>query len=66
MKVGEYGFRMDDEYVSILDGMYEALVWDGCGELLVEKVEWKRKGDEDGGRGGFRGRINADYVCDWR
>ena len=36
------------------------------GRLLVEKVEWKRKGDEDGGRGGFRGRIDADYVCNWR
>lgn len=35
MKVGEYGFRMDDEYVSILDGMYEgAYGWIAVNYLL--------------------------------
>ena len=35
MKVGEYGFRLDDEYVSILDGMYEgAYGWIAVNYLL--------------------------------
>ena len=34
MKVGEYGFRMDDEYVSILDGMYDCRYGWIAGSLL--------------------------------
>ena len=35
VKVGEYGFRLDDEYVSILDGMYEgAYGWIAVNYLL--------------------------------
>ena len=58
MKVGEYGFRMDDEYVSILDGMYEGAYGWIAVNYLLRKLSGSVKATKT--------VAVADYVCDWR
>ena len=58
--------KLGQDVEAVVIGKEGAALAGIVGELFVEEVERKRKGDEDGGGGGFRGRVHANHVRDWK